>query len=168
MPNNENTIDRIQELIDTGTETQLSEELNSYHSADLADIIQQLKPEERLKCFPIIDEEKAADVIEYLPPQLQVEILGDIDTDLASRLISKLPHDEAADVLGDMEEDESQAYLEQLPKKFSSEVRELLTYNEDTAGGIMTPLVLTVYDNMTVKEALDTIRIKAEKENMEL
>ncbi len=111
MPNNENTIDRIQELIDTGTETQLSEELNSYHSADLADIIQQLKPEERLKCFPIIDEEKAADVIEYLPPQLQVEILGDIDTDLASRLISKLPHDEAADVLGDMEEDESQAYL---------------------------------------------------------
>ena len=104
MPNNENTIDRIQELIDTGTETQLSEELNSYHSADLADIIQQLKPEERLKCFPIIDEEKAADVIEYLPPQLQVEILGDIDTDLASRLISKLPHDEAADVLGDMEE----------------------------------------------------------------
>ena len=168
MPNNESTIDRIQELIDTGTETQLSEELNSYHSADLADIIQQLKPEERLKCFPIIDEEKAADVIEYLPPQLQVEILGDIDTDLASRLISKLPHDEAADVLGDMEEDESQAYLEQLPKKFSSEVRELLTYNEDTAGGIMTPLVLTVYDNMTVKEALDTIRIKAEKENMEL
>ena len=163
MPNNENTIDRIQELIDTGTETQLSEELNSYHSADLADIIQQLKPEERLKCFPIIDEEKAADVIEYLPPQLQVEIL-----DLASRLISKLPHDEAADVLGDMEEDESQAYLEQLPKKFSSEVRELLTYNEDTAGGIMTPLVLTVYDNMTVKEALETIRIKAEKENMEL
>ena len=168
MPNNENTIDRIQELIDNESDKQLSDELNTYHSADLADIIQQLKPEERLKCFPLIEEEKAADVIEYLPPQLQVEILGEIDTDLASRLISKLPHDEAADVLGDMEEDESQAYLDQLPKKFSSEVRELLTYNEDTAGGIMTPLVLTVYDNMTVKEAVETIRIKAEKENMEL
>ena len=168
MPNNENTIDRIQEMIESNSETQLKEELNSFHSADLADILQQLKPDERLKCFPLIDEEKAADVIEYLPPQLQVEILGDIDTELASRLISKLPHDDAADVLGDMEEDESQAYLEQLPKKFSSEVRELLTYNEDTAGGIMTPLVLTVYDNMSVKEALETIRIKAEKENMEL
>lgn len=168
MPNIENTIDRIQELIELNAEPQLREELNSYHSADLADIFQQLKPEERLSCITKIDEEKAADMIEYLPPQLQVEILGDIDTELASRLISKLPHDEAADVLGDMEEDESQAYLEQLPKKFSSEVRELLTYNEDTAGGIMTPLVLTVYDNMTVKEALETIRIKADKENMEL
>lgn len=168
MPNIENTIDRIQELIELNAEPQLREELNSYHSADLADIFQQLKPEERLSCITQIDEEKAADMIEYLPPQLQVEILGDIDTELASRLISKLPHDEAADVLGDMEEDESQAYLEQLPKKFSSEVRELLTYNEDTAGGIMTPLVLTVYDNMTVKEALETIRIKADKENMEL
>ena len=168
MSNIENTIDRIQELIENGAEQQLREELNSFHSADLADIFQQLKPEERLECITKIDEEKAADVIEYLPPQLQVEILGDINTELASRLISKLPHDEAADVLGDMEEDESQAYLDQLPKKFSSEVRELLTYNEDTAGGIMTPLVLTVYDNMTVKEALETIRIKAEKENMEL
>ncbi len=168
MTNLENTIDRIQELIDSDAEPQLRDELNSYHSADLADIFQQLKPEERLKCITLIDEEKAADMIEYLPPQLQVEILGDIDTELASRLISKLPHDEAADVLGDMEEDESQAYLDQLPQKFSSEIRELLTYNEDTAGGIMTPLVLTVYDNMTVKEALETIRIKAEKENMEL
>ena len=166
MSNIENTIDRIQELIESGEEKLLSEELNGYHSADLADILQELRPEERLKCFPLIDEEKAADVIEYLPPQLQVEILGDIDTELASRLISKLPHDEAADVLGDMEEDESQAYLDQLPKKFSSEIRELLTYNEDTAGGIMTPLVLTVYDNMTAKDAMDTIRIKAEKENM--
>ena len=168
MTNIENTIDRIQELIENNAEQTLKDELNSYHSADLADIFQQLKENERLYCITKIDEEKAADVIEYLPPQLQVEILGDIDTKLASRLISKLPHDEAADVLGDMEDDETQEYLNQLPQKFSSEVRELLTYNEDTAGGIMTPLVLTVLDNMTVKEAMEIIRIKAEKENMEL
>ena len=168
MSNIENTIDRIRELIDTDTEQQLREELNSFHSADIADIFQILKPEERLTCFTKLEEEKAADVIEYLPPQLQVEILGDIDETLASRLISKLPHDEAADVLGNMEEDESATYLEKLPEKFSSEIRELLTYNEDTAGGIMTPLVLTVGSNMSVKDALDTIRIKAEKDNLEL
>ena len=168
MTNLENTLDRIHELIECDADQQLADELNSYHSADLADIFQQLKPEERLKCITKVDEEKAADVIEYLPPQLQVEILGDIDEGLASRLISKLPHDEAADVLGDMEEDETQTYLDKLPQKFSSEIRELLTYNEDTAGGIMTPLVLTVGFSMTVKDALDTIRIKAEKENLEL
>ncbi|MBR6127254.1 magnesium transporter [bacterium] len=168
MLNIENTIDRIRELIDNGDNTQLRDELESYHSADLADIFQELKPEERLVCITNINEELASDVIEYLPPQLQVEILGDIDENLASRLVSKLPHDDAADVLGNMEEDETEAFLENLPQKFSSEVQELLTYNEDTAGGIMNPLVLTVSDNMTVKEALETIRIKAERENMEL
>ena len=168
MSNIENTIDRIQELINSDTMPQLREELNSYHEADLADIFQLLKPEERLECFVLLDEEKAADVIEYLPPQLQVEILGDIDESLASRLISKLPHDEAADVLGDMEEDETEIYLEKLPEKFSSEIRELLTYNEDTAGGIMNPQVLTVTYSMTVKDALDTIRINAEKDSIEL
>ena len=168
MLNIENTIDRIRELIDNGDSQQLKDELESYHSADLADIFQELKPEERLNCITNINEELASDVIEYLPPQLQVEILGDIDENLASRLVSKLPHDDAADVLGNMEEDETEAFLENLPQKFSSEVQELLTYNEDTAGGIMNPLVLTVSDNMTVKEALETIRIKAERENMEL
>lgn len=169
MSNIENTIDRIQELLENeDMAPQLAEELNSYHEADIADIFQLLKPEERLACFLKLEEEKAADVIEYLPPQLQVEILGDIDETLASRLISKLPHDEAADVLGDMEDDETETYLDKLPEKFSSEIRELLTYNEDTAGGIMNPLVLTVSHNMTVKDALDTIRIKAEKDSMEL
>ena len=169
MSNIENTIDRLRELLeDIETEQQLREELNSYHEADIADIFQLLRPEERLACFIKLDEEKAADVIEYLPPQLQVEILGDIDETLASRLISKLPHDEAADVLGDMEEDETQIYLDKLPEKFSSEIRELLTYNEDTAGGIMNPQVLTVTYTMTVKDALDTIRINAEKDSIEL
>ncbi len=168
MSNIENTIDRIQELIEMNADEQLRDELNTYHEADIADIFQQLNAEERLACFLKLDEEKAADVIEYLPAQLQVEILGDIDETLASRLISKLPHDEAADVLGEMEDDESQTYLDKLPEKFSSEIRELLTYNDDTAGGIMTPAVLTVGYAMSVKDALDTIRIKAEKENMEL
>lgn len=67
-----------------------------------------------------------------------------------------------------MEEDESETYLDKLPHKFSQEVRELLTYNEDTAGGIMNPLVLTVSFDMTVQDVLNTIRNKAEKDNMEL
>lgn len=161
-------VERIREIIDDENIQQLKEELNGYHSADLADIFIDLKPEERLLCFKCLDEEKAADMVEYLSPQLQVEILGDIDEELASRIISKLPHDSAADVLGDMEEDDSEGYLDRLPDKFSAEVRELLTYNEETAGGIMNPIVLTVNVDMTVKDVLKHIRISAEKDNMEL
>ena len=99
MINLENIIERIREIIDDENIPQLQEVLDSYHSADLADIFVELKPSERLLCFKALDEEKAADMVEYLSPQLQVEILGDLDEELASRIISKLPHDSAADVL---------------------------------------------------------------------
>lgn len=168
MLNTEHIAERIREILDDENMQQLKEELNGFHSADLADIFQELKPEERLTCFKQVEEEKAADMIEYLSPQLQVEILGDIDEEYASKIIAKMPHDSAADVLGDMEEDESENYLDRLPHKFSSEIRELLTYNEDTAGGIMNPIVLTVNVDMSVEDVLSHIRIKAEKDNMEL
>ena len=166
--NTENIVERIREIIDDETLSQLKEELNSYHEADLADIFQELKPEERLKCFKLLDIEKAADLMEYLTPQIQVELLGDIDEEVASRILTKLPHDAAADVLGDMEEDESETYLDKLPHKFSEEVRELLTYNEDTAGGMMNPVVLTVNSDMSVKDVLNHIRVSATEDNMEL
>ena len=168
MINIENIVERIREIIEDETTEQLKEELNGYHVADLADIFQELKPDERLQCFKLLDVDKAADLMEYLPAQTQVELLSDIDEEMASKILTRLPHDAAADVLGDMEEDESETYLDKLPHKFSEEVRELLTYNEDTAGGIMNPVVLTVNSDMSVQDVLNHIRIKAEQDNMEL
>ena len=166
--NIQNIIDRFREIMDDETLNQLKEELNGYHVADLADIFQELKPEERLQCFKLLEIEKAADLMEYLPPQMQVELLSDIDENLASQILTQLPHDAAADVLGDMEDDESETYLDKLPHKFSEEVRELLTYNENTAGGIMNPVVLTVNSDMSVKDVLNHIRVSATEDNMEL
>lgn len=168
MLNIENTVERIREIIDDENIQQLKEVLNDYHSADLADIFPELRAEERILCFNNIDEDKAANMLEYLSPQLQVEILGDIDKELASRIISKMPHDFAADILGDMEDVDSETYLKKLPDKFSAQVRELLTYNEDTAGGIMTPVVITVNAGMTVEEVLSSIRVQAQEKNVEL
>ena len=168
MLNIENTVERIREIISDDNLSQLREMLDDYHSADIADILLDLKPDERVLCFKNIEEDKAAEMLEYMSPQLQVELLGDIDEETASKIISLLPHDSAADVLGDMEDDESETYLDKLPHKFSEEVRELLTYNEDTAGGIMTPVMMTVNDSMIVKEVLSFIRVQAQEDNMEL
>ncbi len=168
MKNISATIERIRELLADAQIEPLAEELNSYHSADLADILQELKEDERLDCFKLIELDKAAEIIEYLSPQLQVELLGAIDEERASKIITMMPHDAAADVLGDMEEDESETYLDKLPQKFSDEVRELLTYNEETAGGLMNPIVMTVFMDMTVQQVLDYVRIKAEEDNLDL
>lgn len=168
MLNIENITDRIQETIDDENYSHLREILNGYHSADLAEILQELKPEARITSFKHIEEEKAAEILEYLPAQYQVEILSEVGAEYASKLIMKMPHDEVADVLADMEEDETESYLQKLPNKISSEIRELLTYKEDTAGGIMTPNVLTLNKDMTIEDALQSIKIKAEKDKVEL
>lgn len=167
--NIENIIERVKELLeDPSSDIQLQELLNAYHSADLAEILETLKPEERLRCFLLIDDDKAPELLSYLSAQYQVEILSEIDEQLASKLILKMPHDEVADVLGDMGEDESANYLNKLPQKLSNQIRELLTYKDDTAGGIMNPRVLTANQEMLVKDALDYIRNKASDENIEL
>lgn len=168
MINVESIVERIRELIDDENLTQLRETLAGYHAADLVDIFEELNPQERLACFKQVDEELAADTLEYLQPQLQVELLSEIDEELASRLFVRMPHDEIVDILDNMEDDESEVYLDKLPLKLSSELRELMTYNEESAGGIMNPTVLTVNSESNVKDVLDTIRLKAEEDNMEL
>jgi len=168
MLNIETTIERIREIINDENYSQLQEELNNFHSADLAEILPRMNSDERLIAFENVDEDKAAELLEYLTPQYQVELLGEIDEEKASRIITLMPHDSAADILGDMEEDESESYLNKLPHKFSDEIRELLTYKEDTAGGLMNSIVLTVRKEMTVEEVLTYIRKEAEEDNMEL
>ncbi len=168
MLNINNIVDRIKEMIEDDNQLQLRDVLNSYHSADLAEILKELKPEERIKAFKNIEEAKAAEIIEYLPPQYQIDILTEIGEEYAYKLIMKMPHDEIADVLADMEDDDSESYLNKLPSKISSEVRELLAYKEDSAGGIMTPTVLTVNKDMRVEDVLSFIKIRAEKEDVEL
>ena len=83
MMNVSNVIERLREIMEDETLDQLKEELAGFHSADLADIFQELKPEERLECFKLLDIEKAAELMEYLSPQMQVELLGDIDQEVA-------------------------------------------------------------------------------------
>ena len=96
MINISNIAERIREIIEDESVQGLKEELKSYHEADLADIFQELKPEERLQCFKCLDEEKAADLLEFLTPQLQVEILGDIDDeyDVVETDITEVSKDE--------------------------------------------------------------------------
>ena len=168
MINLENATERIKEYLEDENLESLQEILNGYQAADLAEIFQDMKSEDRLTCFKLIDEDKAAELLEYLIPQLQVEILGEIDKDLASRLILKMPQDAVADFLSEVEDEESEDYLDKLPEKVVDELRELMTYKEDTAGGLMNPKVLTVQKDMTVSDALNFIRDKAENDNVEL
>ncbi len=154
-------IERLKRHVELNNKEALKNELNSMHSADIAEIFENISPEERLDYFHYLDLEKAADILEHITPQMQVELLGAVDKETAAKIISRMPHDILADFLGDLSDEEINNYLERLPGRVSSQIRELLSYPEDTAGGIMTTEYLYVYENMTVEETFAYVRSKA-------
>ncbi|MEI8377704.1 MAG: magnesium transporter, partial [bacterium] len=168
LPNLENIKDRIKELIENVDTQNLEDELTGLHCADLAEVYQELNPQQRQICNSILSEDELADLLEELSPQMQVETLENLDDEKAARIILKMPHDSVADVLGDLDDVDSETYLNKLPLRVSSQIRELLSYEEDTAGGIMNSAIITVNQDMTIEQALSFLRIKAEKDNIEL
>ena len=167
MLNMENTVERLKDILAQCDDNLLREELDNLHSADIAEIFEELDEDERLKCFNIMPEDDAAELLEFLSPQLQVEILSEIDEEKASSIILKMPHDSVADVLGDLEDSDSENYLNKLPERISNQIRELLSYPEDSAGGIMNSDVITVDKDMTVDEVISFLKIKAETDKVE-
>ena len=167
MLNMDNIIERLRDVIAQDDSNLLKEELDNLHYADIAEIFEELTEEERLLCFNVLPLSDEAELLEFLSPQLQVEILSAIDEEKASNIILKMPHDSVADVLGDLEDTDSENYLNKLPERISNQIRELLSYPEDSAGGIMNSDVLTVDKDMTVDEVISFLKIKAETDKVE-
>lgn len=168
MLNIENIIERLKDIILQEDDNILREELDNLHFADIAEIFEELEEDERFRAFNVLSEDDEAELLEFLSPQIQVEILSNIDEEKASRIILKMPHDSVADVLGDLEDSDSENYLNKLPERISNQIRELLSYPEDSAGGIMNSDVITVDKDMTVDEVVSFLRIKAETDKVEL
>jgi len=132
--------------------------LEEIHPADLADIVEELSPESREAIFETIDEEVAADALSEVHPKMQASILESLETEKAADIVEEMSPHEAADVLAEMEESTSQEILEEMESKPESDVRELLEFDEDTAGGMMNTEYIALPENARVADALVALR----------
>ena len=135
--------------------------LHELHPADVADILEQLAPAQRAAVFEHLDNESAADTISELEDDLQADVIDDLSEPRASALLAEMDPDDAADIIGDLPYDKAEALLRLMGIKESSAIRSLLGYKEKTAGGIMTPEVTTVSDDLTVQEVIEKLREEA-------
>jgi CBS domain-containing protein len=134
------------------------EPLEKMHPADLADIVEELSPEDREAIIEAIDTETAAETISELEPEVQAQILESLETERAADILEEMDPDEAADALGEMEEETSEEILEEMEGAPKAEVEELLEYDADTAGGLMTPEYLSLHAEATAGDAADALR----------
>ena len=132
--------------------------LEEIHPADLADIVEELSPESREAIFETIDEEVAADALSEVDPKMQASILESLETEKAADIVEEMSPHEAADVLAEMEESTSQEILEEMESEPESDVRELLEFDEDTAGGMMNTEYIALPENARVADALVALR----------
>lgn len=128
------------------------------HPADIADIANELSPEERVAVVESLEDEVAADTVEEMHPNFQVALLNDMDEKKAAVILSNMDPDDAADLLADLSEEKAASLLASMRLKEARDVRHLLRYEEDTAGGIMTTEFLAVPPGLTAGEAIDRLR----------
>lgn len=126
--------------------------LGKLHPADIADIVEELSPKERREIFQDLDDTTAADALSEIDPRMQVSILESLDTARAADILEEMPPDAAADLLAELPEETSNELLLDLPKEDAEELNELLEFEENSAGGLMTTDHLTFHCDTTVAE----------------
>ncbi len=129
----------------------------SLHPADIADLIDNLKEQEKIHLFSLLDVEKASDVITELSDISREQILEDISDKKLAEIIDEMESDDAADVIAELPEDQARAVLEEIEPEESEDLKELLKYEEDTAGGIMQSELVSVHAEATINNALHAV-----------
>ncbi len=132
--------------------------LEKLHPADLADIVEELGPEERESIFESIDSEVAAETLSEVDPKMQASILESLEAGKAAEIVEEMSPDEAADVLAELEEETSREILEEMDSEPKAEVRELLEFRQDTAGSLMNTEYVALADSATVADAVEALK----------
>ncbi|MHB0939871.1 MAG: magnesium transporter MgtE N-terminal domain-containing protein, partial [Armatimonadota bacterium] len=128
---------------------------------DIADIIAQLHPADRGEVLQQFDDETLADALPHLEDEVQAEVILAMSEERASDILEILPPDEAADVLGEMNEAQAERILHLMEPDEAEDVRELLQYDEDTAGGRMTTEYLALMEGQTAGQAMAQLHTMA-------
>lgn len=134
------------------------ERLARLHPADIADIVEDLAPDEREAVFETLDEEVAAEALEEVEPKVQKAIVESLDSDRAADIVEEMDPDAAADLLADLPEERTSEILLEMAPAERKEVADLLEFGENTAAGRMNTEYLALGLNATTHDAVEALR----------
>jgi flagellar motility protein MotE (MotC chaperone)/sporulation protein YlmC with PRC-barrel domain len=127
---------------------------------ELANVLHNLTEKRRAEVAAALDDDRLADVLEELPDDDQVEILGKLEDERAADVLEAMDPDDAADLLSELPEEDKERLLALMQPHDAADVRRLLSYEERTAGGLMTTEPIVLRPDATVADALARVRVR--------
>jgi magnesium transporter len=137
------------------------DKIEDLHPADIAEIVSDLGRSEGSKFLETLDAKTAAETLEEVETDFQASLVKTMPDEKVADVLEEMAPDEAADLLAELPEERSQELLKKLEKDTAKDVRKLLSYPEDTAGGIMTTEFITMAPARTATQAIKAIRQEA-------
>ena len=142
------------------------DKLSRLHPVEIAQLAESLSPIHRTEIVESLDNETAAETLEEMSTENQARILEGMDEERAADILEEMSPDDAVDVLGEMDEEKAQELFNLMEDEEKADVAELLPFESDTAGGLMTTEFVTFPQNLTVSQAIARLREMAETPNM--
>lgn len=153
-------LDRLTALAEGGRFSELPDLFEGMHPSDIADLVASVAVEEhRIEILKALPTDVASETLaEMEEDEDRAELLTGLDERKGAELLQELADDDAADLLGELEPRDRDRILAALPSEEAGEIRELLQYGEETAGGLMTTSLVSVPAGATAAEAISEIR----------
>ena len=155
-------LNELHTLLREGEEEALKIFLRLVRPEDIAEWLDLLSADDRQNIVSALDHESAGTVLTDTTASIRAELVDDIEPQRLARIAEALPADEAADLIGELEMEETEEVLHHISTEDEEVLRQLLTYPEDTAGGIMNPDVVALQPDETVDDAIHFLRSVAE------
>ena len=161
---NKTVIDSIQELIEKGADAKLRVKLKDFHYADIAEIIYELSTDQRIYLIKLLDSEKTAEALVEVDEDTRERILEKLSVKEIAEEISELDSDDAADLMAELSEERQERVMSEISDtSHVDDIRELLAYDENTAGGLMAKEMVVVQEGLSVLKCLNAMRAQAEE-----
>lgn len=142
------------------------DKLSRLHPVEIAQLAESLSPIHRTEVVESLDDEIAADTLEEMSTEAQARILEDMDEERAADILEEMSPDDAVDVLDEMDDEKSEQLFNLMEDHEKADVAELMGFEHDTAGGLMTTEFVVFPRHLTVGETIRSLREMAETPNM--
>jgi magnesium transporter len=160
---NPNPLLNIAPLLEENRDDELASILSSLHPADIAEALSPLDMEDTITVMSLLDIQQAADVLVELSESSRDHVAQGLPTEQLTKLVAEMDSDDAADIVGDLDGQTAQEVLSAIDSEDSEDVRRLLMYDEETAGGLMQIELISVQETDQVSQVIEKIREQSEE-----